>query len=64
MNWELWNTAAIAERTCLTRKYVEEKIVSRPDFPAPIRATGENARPRWVASEVIAWFEGRREQAA
>lgn len=64
MKWELWNTAAIAERTPYTRRYIEEKIVSRPDFPAPIRATGDGARPCWVAAEVIAWFEARREQAA
>lgn len=63
MRWELWNTDEIATRTCYTRKYVEEKIVSRPDFPQPIRATGEEARPRWVASEVIAWFEARRQAA-
>lgn len=61
--WELWNTAAIAERTGYTRRYVEEKIVPRPDFPEPIRATGEGAKPRWVASEVMAWFESRREGA-
>lgn len=34
MNWQLWDTGEIAERTCYTRKYVEERIVSRPDFPA------------------------------
>jgi predicted DNA-binding transcriptional regulator AlpA len=63
MNWELWNIAAIAERTGYKRRAVE-KIVARPDFPMPIRATGDDARPRWVAAEVIAWFEGRRQQAA
>lgn len=63
MRWELWNTVEIAERTGYTRRYVEEKIVSRPDFPAPIRATGDDARPRWVASEVVAWFQARRAAA-
>lgn len=63
-DWELWNTATIAEKTGYTRRYVEERIVARPDFPTAIRATGESAKPRWVAAEVIAWFEGRREQAA
>jgi predicted DNA-binding transcriptional regulator AlpA len=62
MRWELWNTAAIAERTGYSRRYVEEKIVARPDFPTPIRATG--GKPRWVAAEVVSWFEARREQAA
>jgi predicted DNA-binding transcriptional regulator AlpA len=63
MRWELWNISTIAERTGYKRRAVE-RIVSMPDFPAPIRATGDDARPRWVASEVMAWFEGRREQAA
>lgn len=63
MRWELWNTNDIAERTGYTRRYVEEKIASRPDFPIPIRATGDDARPRWVASEVVAWFQSRRQAA-
>jgi predicted DNA-binding transcriptional regulator AlpA len=62
--WELWNTSTIADRTGYTRRYVEEKITNLPDFPAPIRVIGETGKPRWVASEVIAWFEARRQQAA
>lgn len=62
MNWQLWTIAAIAERTGYKRRAVE-KIVARPDFPPPIRATGDDARPRWVAAEVIAWFESRRQAA-
>lgn len=58
--WELWGTAEIAERVSLARRYVQARIVTQPDFPAPIRATGEDAKPRWVASEVIQWFEARR----
>lgn len=60
MRWELWNTTEIAARTGYTRRYVEEKVVSKPDFPAPVRITGEEARPRWIASEVVAWVERRR----
>lgn len=55
MKWELWNTAEIAERTGYTRRYVEEKIVARPDFPVPICVAGVG-RPRWESSEVQAWF--------
>jgi predicted DNA-binding transcriptional regulator AlpA len=62
MRWELWDTATIADRTCYTRKYVEERIVSRPDFPAPINVGG-NGRPRWVASQVMAWFEAQQRAA-
>lgn len=64
MRWELWDTSTIAERTAYTRRYVEEKIVAQPDFPSPIRATGEGGKPRWIAAEVMAWFEARRQQAA
>lgn len=55
MRWELWSTNTIAERVGLSRRYVEEKVVARPDFPAPLRPGG--GRPRWVAAEVIEWFE-------
>lgn len=62
MRWELWDTTTIAERTTYTRKYVEEQFIARPDFPAPIRVGG-TGRPRWVASEVMAWFEAQRRAA-
>lgn len=60
MNWELWDTAKIAALTGYGRRYVQNRVVNQPDFPVPIRATGEDAKPRWVASEVIQWFERRR----
>jgi predicted DNA-binding transcriptional regulator AlpA len=63
VTWELWDTSTMADRFKRTRKYVEEKIVSQPDFPAPVRLTGDGARPLWVASEVIAWAESRRQAA-
>jgi predicted DNA-binding transcriptional regulator AlpA len=62
MRWELWDTETIAERTCYSRKYVEEKVVSKPDFPQPIRLGGIG-RPRWVASAVMAWFEAQQRAA-
>jgi predicted DNA-binding transcriptional regulator AlpA len=62
-DWELWDTSTIAEKFKRTRKYVEEKIVSLPDFPAPVRLTGGSARPLWVASDVISWAESRRQAA-
>ena len=60
MRWELWSTKIIAERVGLTRRYVEEKIVARPDFPEPIKIAGVG-RPRWVAAEVQAWVEQWRQ---
>jgi predicted DNA-binding transcriptional regulator AlpA len=60
--WELWDTSTIAERFKLTRKYVEERVVSQPTFPPPIPLT-DGGRPRWIASEVISWVESRRQAA-
>lgn len=60
MRWELWDTAKIAELTGYGRRYVQNRVVTQPDFPVAIRATGDEAKPRWVASEVVAWFERRR----
>lgn len=60
--WELWDTTTIAERFKLTRKYVEERVVSQPTFPTPIPLT-ENGKPRWIAAEVIEWVQARRQAA-
>lgn len=60
--WELWDTGTIAERTCYSRKYIEERVVAHPEFPEPIRVEGVG-RPRWLASEVQAWFEKWRAAA-
>lgn len=65
MKWELWNAATIAERTDYEYRYIAEKIVMRDDFPEPIRLKNEHGehvgKPRWVASEVMAWFEAHRD---
>ena len=52
---EAWDTQTIADRLCYTRKYVDEQIVTRPDFPLP-RRVGGVGRPRWDAAEVTAWW--------
>ncbi len=56
MNWELWDTATIAKRTKYDRRYVAERIVVRPDFPAPTNIDGKG-KPRWLSTAVAAWFE-------
>lgn len=61
-DWACWNTSTIADRLGFTRKYVEERIVSHPTFPVPLEIT-DGGRPRWIASEVIAWAEARRRAA-
>lgn len=60
-DWELWSIDTIAERTDYKRRSIE-RFVTLPDFPAPVEAE-PGARPRWVASEVAAWFESRRRAA-
>ena len=56
----LWSMTEIAEYSGYGRGYVEQDIITQPGFPKPVRATGPNAKPRWVCAEVIDWFKGRR----
>jgi predicted DNA-binding transcriptional regulator AlpA len=51
---ETIDTAKIAEMLGYTRKYVTEKIVTRPDFPKPRIAVSRQCR-RWAAEDVLAW---------
>lgn len=49
---ELWTVKDIAAFGKWAPTYVAQTIVVLPKFPKPIRITGENAKPRWVAREV------------
>ncbi len=53
-NDEFLNTASIAELLGYTRKYVTERIVTRPDFPKPRIAVSRQCR-RWAVADVMAW---------
>ena len=35
-----------------------DSIVARPDFPKA-RRIGKEGRPRWIAGEVMRWFEAQ-----
>lgn len=58
---KLWSAQDIAEYASYGLTQVN-KIVSQPDFPKPIRVF-DRAHPRWVAGDVMGWFEARREAA-
>ncbi len=58
---ELWGFDEIAAYSKFTRNYVVNDITARPDFPKPIRLGKDGSgHPRYVASEVMAWFERHR----
>ena len=52
---ELWRVADIAAFGKWAPPYVAQSIVTLPKFPKPVRVTGENAKPRWIASQVRAF---------
>lgn len=59
---ELWGYDEIAAYSKYERNYVQNVITAQGDFPKPIRVLKDGrGHPRYIASDVMAWFEGRRE---
>ncbi|NDF11525.1 MAG: hypothetical protein EB060_01745 [Proteobacteria bacterium] len=55
---ELWTAQDIADYVSLKKKTVQNSIITKPTFPAPVLlATGGK---RWKAKEVKAWQEKQR----
>jgi predicted DNA-binding transcriptional regulator AlpA len=52
------DTAGIAEDLELQRKYVTDRVIKRPDFPAPVIALSQKTR-KWLLSEYWAWKNRR-----
>jgi hypothetical protein len=54
---ELWTAEDIASYLKLSADTTERRVVTRPDFPAPLQPclTGKKAAKRWFAGEVISW---------
>ena len=48
------DTARIAELLGCSRKHVTDRLIKRPDFPAPKIAVSRKCR-RWVEADVMAW---------
>jgi hypothetical protein len=63
----LIDTADIAEMMNYSYSYTYNKIVCRPDFPAPIdpekrpRSSGKKNR-RWIAGDVVKYIKSCRQQ--
>lgn len=59
---ELWTAEDIAAYLKLATDTTERRVVSRPDFPAPLQPclTGARAAKRWFAAEVITWARQNR----
>lgn len=56
----LWSIRTIAKWGEYSVSHTAQQIVTHPDFPKPIRVLGDKGKPRWMAGEVMAFFEGRR----
>lgn len=59
---ELWGYAEIAVYSKYEFNYVANIITNLPDFPKPIRTVNERSQPRYVAGQVMEWFEARQEK--
>lgn len=57
---DLWGFDEIAAYAKFERNYVANFVTAQPDFPRPIRLA-QKGHPRYIASEVMAWFEGKQE---
>ncbi|MCY1275931.1 hypothetical protein D9M70_245830 [compost metagenome] len=59
---ELWTIADIATYIKLSADTTERRVVTRPDFPAPVQPCpgGQKAQKRYFADEVIKWARQNR----
>lgn len=55
----LWGMAEIADYSGYSISTVQQRICCKPNFPKAIRVDA-GAQPRWVAAEVMGWFEERK----
>ena len=54
-----WNSADCADYLRLKRKYFNQNIACKPDFPQPKRIKVGRGRghPTWLMADVIEWME-------
>jgi len=59
----LWTNQDIAAWLQLSLDTVERRVITRPEFPAPLQPchTGQRAAKRWFAGEVIKWARQHRQ---
>jgi len=62
VNESLWTNQDIAAWLQLSLDTVERRVITRPEFPAPVQPchTGQRAAKRWFAGEVIKWARQHR----
>lgn len=58
-NRRLWSITEIALYCGKSESTVQQRVVCLPSFPARIKEY-PGAQPRWVAGEVMDWFEEQR----
>lgn len=60
----LWGLEEIADYSGYSVSYVRQHLVCQTSFPEPIHAAGARSNPRWVAGEVMCWFENKRKKTS
>jgi predicted DNA-binding transcriptional regulator AlpA len=55
-------TEEIATLLGVSRKHVTDRIVTRPDFPAPVIKLSQRTR-KWAQAEVLAYLKGETRSA-
>lgn len=56
-----WSVEDIATWLALSKYTVDQRVVTRPNFPKPIVPGGvQGGQKRWFADEVIQWFRTNR----
>lgn len=56
----LWSFAQIVLYSNFKYNYVVNFLSVQPDFPKPVRIGGKG-QPRYIAGDVMAWFESHRD---
>lgn len=56
-----WSFAHIALWSGYEYNYVVNVWSVRPDFPKPIRVSGPGGQPRYIAGDVMDWFDSHQE---
>lgn len=56
-------TEEIAQLLGVSRKHVTDRIVTRPDFPAPVIRASQRTR-KWAQAEVLEYFRAGRQSGS
>ena len=57
----VWDIKQCADYLKVSEKHFGDRIAHRHDFPLPLKlGEGERSHRRWLAREVMDWFEKQR----